>query len=358
MTQYWVLGYKNNPLVKSYEDKYYQKLLQISHSLLWENHGVIKLEDELKKQFLLHPDISSLIMDYFYKNNEDSCKKFIKESNYYISWKHSQLTLHKWEKINGTSILLTLDDNNPENGIVWHPDHDQEGMLGWWDKTPKEWNEVFSKSFMLLKNVNPDFYEELNYLIKKIVPMKTSIDVHNSCSYKECVGTLYLWYTTNVEYPELSILEALIHESSHNKLNLIMQSDRLTLNDFSLQYYSPYRPDARHIHWVYLWVHALIPTVYILLQAIESWYIKDSWWMQKTLLYHMKNKIWFKVLQKYAKTTKIGQSILQELADIVKLSDDIITSCNTLTNIDKSETIYRTKKHLLQVKSENPSLQY
>ena len=358
MPQYWVLGYKNNPLVKSYEDKYFQKLLQISQSWLWENHELYQLENEQQKKFFLHPDISSLIMDLHYKNNKDSYEKLLMESNYFLEWNYVQLTSQKWDKIKGTNILLSLDDNNPENGIVWHPDHDKEGMLGWWDKSPEEWNQVFSKSLMLLKKVNPDFYEELNYLIKKIVPMKTSIDVHNSCSYKECVGTLYLWYTTNTQFPELHILEALIHESSHNKLNLIMQSERLTLNDFILQYYSPYRPDARHIHWVYLWVHALVPTVFVLFQAIELWLITDTQWIQKSLLYHVKNKIGYRVLQKYARTTKIGWEILENIAQVIRLSEKKILNCTILNNLNTTDIISRAKQHLLRVKTENPHLRY
>jgi HEXXH motif-containing protein len=47
--------------------------------------------------------------------------------------------------------------------------------------------------------------------------------------------------------PEINNLEALIHESSHNKLNLLMQFDPIVLNDMQEKYYSAIRPDARHI---------------------------------------------------------------------------------------------------------------
>jgi len=48
--------------------------------------------------------------------------------------------------------------------------------------------------------------------------------------------------------PEINNLEAIIHESSHNKLNLIMQFDEVLLNTREEIYYSAIRPDARHIH--------------------------------------------------------------------------------------------------------------
>lgn len=123
----------------------------------------------------------------------------------------------------------------------------------WLGEKPKEeWMEVYAKSLDMLKNVNRDFYDELNSIIQKIIPYSTSREAHNSCSYKESIGVLYLGYALGIQHPEISILEALIHESSHNKLNLIMQSDPLTLNEKVERFYSPYRPDARHIYGVYL----------------------------------------------------------------------------------------------------------
>ncbi|MBT3728682.1 hypothetical protein HOF65_01215 [bacterium] len=49
----------------------------------------------------------------------------------------------------------------------------------------------------------------------------------------------------NVSTPEINNLEAIIHESSHNKLNLILQFDPLLLNPRIEKYYSSIRPDAR-----------------------------------------------------------------------------------------------------------------
>jgi HEXXH motif-containing protein len=60
-----------------------------------------------------------------------------------------------------------------------------------------------------------------------------------------------------VQHPELALLEAILHEYNHNKLNLIMQTERLVLNDLTEAYYSPYRPDARHILGIYLGIHAI-----------------------------------------------------------------------------------------------------
>jgi HEXXH motif-containing protein len=73
-----------------------------------------------------------------------------------------------------------------------------------------------------------------------------------------------------VEQPELSNLEAIIHESSHNKLNLLFHFDPLILNSLDENYYSPFRPDARHLKGVFLAMHAFVPTIYILMKAYKN----------------------------------------------------------------------------------------
>jgi HEXXH motif-containing protein len=55
--------------------------------------------------------------------------------------------------------------------------------------------------------------------------------MHNSASYKECIGHLYMGYTIDSDKPEINNLEAIIHESSHNKLNLLLHFDPIVLND-------------------------------------------------------------------------------------------------------------------------------
>jgi len=82
---------------------------------------------------------------------------------------------------------------------------------------------------------------------------------------------LYLWLSLGINEPEVFNIEAIIHESSHNKINLISYFDRLVLNWWGLDYYSPYRTDPRHIWWIFLGLHhAFSPTMYYLI----LWYKK------------------------------------------------------------------------------------
>lgn len=355
-----VLWYPSNPILHIYRDRYFEYLKNILVSLDISDirKKFHQLYESEQQNFILHPDISSLLQSVYLHKSPNSREILDKELRVFFSQKYGELTMNLGNIIPGTDIRLTDSDNNPENTIVNHPDHDQESMIGWWEKSQQEWLDVFSKAFTLLRNVDTGFYEELNDMIRKIVPMKTSIDVHNSCSYKNCIGTLYLGYTTNSLHPELNILEAIIHESSHNKLNLIMQSEPLHVNDYSLKYYSPYRPDARHIHWVLLWVHAIVPTVYVMLSAIEKWYITDNIWYEKILLYHIKNKLWYRVLQKYAKFTEIWWKIYTDIWQVMLLCDMMIKESSQLQNIDFKDIQSRAKQHFLGVQHNYPHLQY
>lgn len=359
MSYYTVLGYGKNPIIDIYQDSYLKHLLQIFNSLDIEDTLKTKflsfsLSDQ--KKFLLHPDSSSLLRNI--ELGSVNTKTFLSELEIFCFGDHKNLTGNKWNNIPGTDIKLTLQDNNPAKDEVAHPDHDAWWMLGWGEKSEHEWLDVFEKAFVLLKITNKEFYNELNFIIKKIVPMKTSVDVHNSCSFSWCIGTLYLGYTINTNDPEVGILEALIHESSHNKLNLIMQSEKLHNNDYLLKYYSPYRPDARHIQWVLLWVHAIVPTVYCMIQAIHGWYIKRKSWIEKIVLYHIKNKLWYKVLHKYAKFTPIGQKIYEDMGKVISLCDVMIKNYSEFREYDFAFLENRVKKHFLEVQQDYPYVKY
>jgi len=361
---YSVLWYKNNPLITEYMEKYFLKLKDIFNNLPLLSETIKNrfqsLSQSEQEDFLLHPDISSLLQETIVTNHVPSEEKFINELTVFLDGKQSTLTMNQGKCIPGTEIKLTLDDNNPNSNISAHPGHidDGTGIMWWGEKTQEEWLEVFWKSFEVLKVANEEFFDELNSIIKKIVPMRTSIDVHHSCSFKECIGTLYLGFTTNSPQPDINILEALVHESSHNKLNLIMQEQKLFTNDLTLKYYSPYRPDARHIHGVYLWVHAIVPTVHVMLEAIEKWCVSDIGFKEKVVLYHIKNKLWYRVLQKYTHFTEMGKKIFDDMWQVISICDQKIKLNPWLQSLDFKRIQIIAKEHFLEVQKDYPHVQY
>jgi len=371
--QYYVLGKKNNPMLKEYLESYYEKIClfleELSHAWILTDEISQLFEHRDNKDFLSKADITSLIhaihqyaiqkKSWWPDPQEHYVNQLAEQIGFLLSWDHDRLIYNQWEKIGGTNIRLTKLDYNPHWLSSSHPDHDSNGAwVGWWDKSETEWLEIFNKTFEALKKVDEDVYDELNQVIDKIVPYGTAMWLHNSCSHKDCVGHLYMWYTLGVDMPEFNNLEAIIHESSHNKLNLIMQRDKLILSDMSEKYYSAYRPDARHIHGVYLWLHAFAPVIYILMKAYRDGLMgTSSDWLEKIVLYYLKNKVTYKVLVKHGKFTELWQHVLDEMKYVLDLTDALfqqIPSAKQTFLIVKDHQ----RLHFMEVNTNYPHLEY
>lgn len=370
--KYYVLWTLQNPIILDYLDKYEllleEKLKDLSNVIISEKIKSL-LSKKNKKDFIINPDNSSLInflyfefikniTQYVWDKNE-ILKKFEKEIDLFLAEKYEDMVMNKGTLIWNTNIRLTNIDNNVYGTLEAHPDHKANWWVIWyWEREESDWLKVYEKTFELLKNTDLGSYDELNLIIKKIIPLGTARWLHNSASYKECVWHLYMWYTIDSYVPELNNLEAIIHESSHNKLNLIKHFDKLILNDLTEKYYSPYRPDARHISWIYLWIHAFVPVIYILAKAISEWLIKvDENWREKILLYYIKNKFSLKVLKKYWKFTELWNEILDEVIEVMSMTDPIIKNITySKENIKRVSDVQG--KHFRDVNLNYPKLEY
>ncbi|MDP2090461.1 MAG: HEXXH motif-containing putative peptide modification protein [Candidatus Gracilibacteria bacterium] len=341
--KYYVLGVKDSPLLKKYFDKYYNKLIsdlkEISEKgiLSQEINKLLQIEN---RQFLLNPDQSSVINLLYKEFVENKSQKlldksiyvelFKKEIDFFLAGKEEELIMNQGTKIYGTNIKLTNIDNNPFKTQEAHPEHIQNGaIIGYGERSEKEWLEVYTKTFELLKKIDEGIYDELNQIIDKIVPLGTARSMHNSASYKECIGHLYMGYTIDSKNPEINNLEAIIHESSHNKLNLIMQFDEIVLNDKKEIYYSAIRPDARPIIGVFLGYHAFAPTMYVIMKSyLEGALGDDKSWLDKIVLYYMKTKFLQRTIKKYAVLTELGKEISEEIDFVISKMDELIRKLN------------------------------
>lgn len=341
--KYYVLWTKNSPLIQEYKHKFYNKLLWLLdsyfHTWLLNSQYEILLKTDDLKMFLSNTDISSLIcfIDYQKENwNHDLVKSTIsdleKEIQCFLSEgiDSDNLAMNSGKIINNTKIRLSVTDNNPYAEFNLHPDHKTDWVwVGWWDLSENNWIDNYSKTFELLKSLDEWIYDELNQIISKIIPFWTSKSVHNSWSYKDAIGHLYLWYTLDSDAPEINNLEAIIHESSHNKLNLIMHFDPIVLNNRDEIYYSAIRPDARPIIGVFLGYHAFAPTMYILMKAYVNWALDDKeYWLWKIVLYHIKTKFLQRVIKKHAQLTPIGKEVSGEIDFVISKMDALYKEIN------------------------------
>lgn len=153
---------------------------------------------------------------------------------------------------------------------------------------------------------------EIDRYLKKIVPLGTDGQAHRSCSYAEAFGCVYMGLVPSEPRPELSVLEGLIHEWSHNKANLSRNLGHLVLNGREEGYYSPYRPDPRPIEGIFLGVHAFVPTVRIFLRAFEAGAVDPEARIAKTFSLHLKNRGAISVLEKHLRLSREGAEYWKE----------------------------------------------
>lgn len=346
----FTLWYFDNPNLDIYRDLYEKQLLQISEDIIpW-----------LSREFLCIPDVSTMLYGYReQKISRESIESFLQQEwEFYISHKTDCLFSSGWVIIPGTDIRLTTEDKNPDNKESTHPDHKDTAFLGWWDIEKEKWADLYGEAFAILWKISPGFMFELNRMIYKIIPFGVSRWMHNSWSYSTCIWHLYMSYPLEIEMPVFAVLEAIIHESNHNKLNLIMKSDPLILNTREELYYSPYRPDARHIPGIYLWLHALVAVIYIFIYAHASWKLSlNPAWLEKSLIYHMKNALSLRVLDKYGIYTSLGKEILDEMRKVHNDTTKLIQTINIPHSL-QWDCSKKVRDHFSQVQSRYTNLRY
>jgi HEXXH motif-containing protein len=117
------------------------------------------------------------------------------------------------------------------------------------------WVNSLRGAFGLVATYLPDLRSEMELYLSQIVPVGVLEEKHLSASFQEAIGTIYL---TLHPHP-MTMVEALIHEFQHNKLNALFETDEVLENAFFPLFQSPVRPDPRPLHGVLLAVHAFLP---------------------------------------------------------------------------------------------------
>ncbi len=205
---------------------------------------------------------------------------------------------------------LALADDSPLARFETHPDKAGSGLdLG--GKTADEWTAALGEALGVVRAGVPAIADEIDLLIEQLVPVGYDPERHLSASYAELVGTIYLSLHPDV----LTLAEALIHEHSHNKINMLWTLAPVLENGFSPLYSSPYRPDPRPLHGVLLGVHAFLPVerMYEQLEAAGHPILRGSGVERRRKMVRERNASACEMLRLHARATPAGQGVLDEL---------------------------------------------
>ena len=207
-------------------------------------------------------------------------------------------------------IKLALKDINPIADIEAHPDKAGNALnLG--GHSEEDWRAALAQCLDWISELWPELFEEMEILLKQIVPVGYSDTRHLSASYREAVGTIYLTLHPHL----LTMTEALIHEFQHNKMNMASYFDIFLENAFFPLYKSPVRPDPRPLWGVLLAVHAFLPVseFYRKMRAARHPVSQTPDFERRLKEIDEKNREGMETLRMHARWTPAGRALMKEL---------------------------------------------
>lgn len=159
----------------------------------------------------------------------------------------------------GAGVVLCRADDSPLAMHEAHPDKDgNRTSLG--GRPLSEWAQSLRGALEVIGTGLPVLHAEIELALHQIVPVGYDDSRHLSASFQENLGTAYM----TLHPQRMTMVEAIVHEFSHNKLNALFEIDPVLHNAFEPLFTSPVRPDPRPLHGVLLAVHAFT--------AVESLY--------------------------------------------------------------------------------------
>lgn len=202
-------------------------------------------------------------------------------------------------------ILFTLADNNPLAMHEAHPDKEGNAVdLG--GHAIDEWLSALRAALALVATHLPELRAEMSLYVQQIVPVGFFADKHLSASYREAIGTMYL----SLHPAPMTMVEAVIHEFQHNKLNALFESDDVLENAHEPLYASPVRPDPRPLHGVLLAVHAFLPVARLYERMIAAGVTGLDARYREILRINREGS---EVLLANASPTAVGKGVLDEM---------------------------------------------
>jgi len=148
---------------------------------------------------------------------------------------------------------LALADHNPLAMVEAHPDKRGNAVdLG--GKEVADWVAAIDEARALVAEALPELHREHATILAQVVPVGFHPEISESASYREAIGVVYV----SLHPRRRTLAEALVHETQHNKLNLLSHLDPI-LENADGSFPSPVRPDPRPLWGVLLAVHAFVP---------------------------------------------------------------------------------------------------
>jgi HEXXH motif-containing protein len=210
----------------------------------------------------------------------------------------------------GKVTRFAIVNHNPIAEFEAHPDKAGNAIdLG--GRPVEEWLQVLDEAFAILAGHAPDLLAEMEMMLHEVIPVGYDEHRHLSASYREAIGTVYLTLHPN----RMTMVEALIHEFQHNKMNVASYSMDVLENPFHPRYPSPVRPDPRPLWGILLAVHAFLPVAVLYRRMREADHPNSRRpdFERRLAEIDLKNHEGMEMLRQHARWTATGRTLMAEL---------------------------------------------
>jgi HEXXH motif-containing protein len=213
----------------------------------------------------------------------------------------------------GKVAAFATVDHNPLAEFEAHPEKAGNHVdLG--ERSEDEWIEVLDRCFALVERYLPGEFEEMGVLLRELVPVGYDPVRHLSASYREAVGTVYLTLHPNL----MTMVEALVHEFQHNKLNVAAHGTEFLVNAYHPLYKSPVRPDPRPLWGILLAVHAFLPVAELYRRMRDDGHplAARGEFEERMSDIDLKNHEGMEMLRAHAQLTDAGRALFDDLEEL------------------------------------------
>jgi HEXXH motif-containing protein len=213
-----------------------------------------------------------------------------------------------------------------------------------------KWLSSLEEAWFWIDSCSTLLASEILMGVQSLVPVHShAIDVHRSQTFREIPGLLILSWMSDTSV----IVEALVHEYHHHKLNALLNLDPIIVEGSPEEiYYSPWRDDPRPLS-------GILQGIYVFQAVLEFWHkilktdipvLQEKRLQQK--VYSAKKQLLtaLKVLTTNAKFSLIGQALIEAIEENIDRVEPEISQ------IEQQQIDLRLKEHQQKWEAANPNL--
>ncbi|MCC3489061.1 MAG: hypothetical protein JGK03_00750 [Microcoleus sp. PH2017_25_DOB_D_A] len=213
-----------------------------------------------------------------------------------------------------------------------------------------KWLSTLEEAWFLIDSCSSLLASEIFMGVQSLVPVYShAIDVHRSQTFREIPGLLVLSWMSDTSV----IVEALVHEYHHHKLNALLNLDPIIVEGSpEAVYYSPWRDDPRPLS-------GILQGIYVFQAVLEFGHkilktdiplLQEKRLQQRVYAAKQQLLTALKVLKTNAVFSLIGQALIEAIEENINRVEPEISQT------EKQLIDVRSKEHQQKWEAANPNL--